>query len=116
MFQRRIKLTALIIVVVTMGLIDRAPAMDNVHMQQTHSYVPPNGFVPDEQTAIAIAEAVLVPIYGKQAIEAQKPYQITRTGDIWTVRGTLPRDRLGGEFLIEISKQTGQIMRVTHSK
>lgn len=116
MFQRRAKLTALIVLIVTIGFIDNAQAVDNSRMQQTHSYIPANGFVPDEQTAIAIAEAVLAPIYGKQAIEAQKPYQVARTGDIWTVRGTLPRDRLGGEFLIEISKQTGQIMRVTHSK
>ena len=28
-------------------------------------YVPKNGFVPDEKTAIKIAEAVLFPIYGE---------------------------------------------------
>jgi hypothetical protein len=40
---------------------------------QKHSYVPPKGFVPDEKTAIRIAEAVWSPIYGEEEIRREKP-------------------------------------------
>jgi len=33
--------------------------------------VPKNGFVPDEKTAIAIAEAILIPIYGPGGLQAK---------------------------------------------
>ena len=33
-----------------------------------HSYVPPKGFVPDSATAVRIAEAVWIPIYGAEQI------------------------------------------------
>ena len=39
-----------------------------------HSYGPPNGFVPNEATAIRIAVAIWEPIYGKEAIAKQAPY------------------------------------------
>jgi hypothetical protein len=41
---------------------------------QKHSYVPPKGFVPDEKTAIRIAEAVWSPIYGEEQIQGEKPF------------------------------------------
>src|SRR5258708_38416361 len=39
------------------------------------SYLPAAGYVPDSETAIAIATAVLTPIYGKPTIDAEKPWK-----------------------------------------
>jgi hypothetical protein len=38
------------------------------YAQSGAGYVPKDGFVPDAKTAIAIAEAVLKPIYGAEQI------------------------------------------------
>lgn len=85
-----------------------------------HSYRPKEGYVPSEQTARTIAEAVLVPIYGKDNISRQKPFKTKITGDIWIIEGSTPADRgiayLGGSFTIHISKMTGEILLVTHSR
>lgn len=85
-----------------------------------HNYVPPGGYVAAETTAVQIAEAVLVPIYGKETIEKEKPLIATLSGDVWTVSGTLHNGffvkKNGGVALIEISKIDGKILRVTHGK
>jgi hypothetical protein len=81
-----------------------------------HHYVPPCGFIPDETTARAVAEAVLVPIYGKEHIEAQKPLTANLVRGVWHVRGVLPANMLGGVAVVEISKQSGEILRVSHGK
>ena len=79
-----------------------------------HSYTPPNGFVPDEKTAIRIAEAVLTPIYGERQIESERPFIATLRGDVWAVTGYLPPGTLGGVAEIRISKKSGKILSVTH--
>jgi len=48
---------------------------------------PPKGYVPDAVTAIAIAEAVLVPIYGEEHIRRQEPFSARLDGDNWIVLG-----------------------------
>jgi|SRR5947209_3259398 len=81
------------------------------------SYVPPKGFVPDEQTAVRIAEAVLGPIYGEEQIARERPFTAVLKGEIWTVEGHLPASQnKGGVALAEISKLDGRILRVTHGK
>ncbi len=52
---------------------------------------PVEGYVPDEETAIAIAMAVWTPIYGKDRIEDKKPYKATLKGGVWHVREELCR-------------------------
>ena len=47
------------------------------------------GFVPDKETATKIAEAILIPVYGKDSIEDEKPFTATLKGNTRTVRGTL---------------------------
>jgi hypothetical protein len=82
------------------------------------SYKPPLGFVPDPATAIGIAIAVWVPIYGEKQIASEKPYIATLKGDVWAVVGTFhcPAGRycVGGVALAEISKEDGKILRVIH--
>jgi hypothetical protein len=82
-----------------------------------HSYVPPDGFVPDAVTAVRIAVAVWIPIYGAKQIETEKPFTATLTGGVWAVSGSLPAGaNLGGAAYAEIAKADGRIIRVTHGK
>lgn len=83
--------------------------------QKSVSYVPPNGFVPDETTATRIAEAVWIPIWGEQSVSGEKPFVATLNGDVWTVRGTLKAGP-GGVAEAEISKRDGRILRVAHGQ
>ena len=81
------------------------------------TYMPPAGYVPDETTAISIAKAVWIPIYGKQQIESEAPFVATLKGDAWHVHGTLPKGYYrGGTAEAVISKRDGQILRVIHGE
>jgi len=101
-------------------------------VRSRHSAPLPNGVVPDENTAIAIADAVLKPVYGEEQVSKERPFTAKLEGDIWTVSGTLPTrqapstsatpgvkalDRvIGGVAIVEISKSKGCIGRVSHSR
>jgi hypothetical protein len=81
-----------------------------------HSYKPEAGYVPDPETAIRIALAVWEPIYGKEKIADEKPYVATLSGEVWTVHGSLPKECVGGVAEIDIRKDDGCILRVSHGK
>jgi len=85
--------------------------------QEEKGYIPPDGFVPDKETAIKIAEAVWLPIYGRK-VTRQKPYRVKLIDErIWLVKGSVRGFfTLGGEAYIEIDKYTGEILKVTHSR
>jgi hypothetical protein len=72
-------------------------------------------YVPDEQTAIKIAEAVLIPIYGSQKVAAERPFHAHLDGNIWTIEGTL-HSELGGVATVRIARSDGRILSVTHGK
>ena len=55
--------------------------------------------VPDEQTAIAIAERILASAYGRKNMEGSRPYKATLVGNIWRVHGTAPKEAVGLEPL-----------------
>ncbi|MBL4753101.1 MAG: YbbC/YhhH family protein [Flavobacteriales bacterium] len=75
-----------------------------------------DGYIPDEKTAIAIAEAIWLPIYGEQIYE-EKPFQATIKDDsIWVVSGTLDEGMLGGTVYAEINKKDCKVLVVTHFK
>jgi hypothetical protein len=87
--------------------------------------VPKGGFVPDSVTAVKIAEAALIPVYGKKVIESEEPFDANLKGDIWTVSGTLhcsdgnggtTTHCVGGVAVVKISKTNGRILSMTHSK
>jgi hypothetical protein len=77
---------------------------------------PKEGFVPDKKTAIAVAEAVLIPIYGKKQIDAEKPLRADLKDGIWTVSGTLPDGWDGGVAVVKLSKLDARIIDVIHYK
>ena len=85
-------------------------------MANEHSYIPDTGFVPDERTAIQIAEAVLTPIYGADAVKQERPFTATLKDGSWTVVGSLPPGSVGGVALVEISRKDGRIQRVSHGR
>jgi|SRR5215813_2945085 len=82
-----------------------------------HSYRPEKGYVPDAATAIAIAEAVWLPIYGKKTLDRERPFQAVLKDDVWTVTGTLHsshKDARGGVAVAEISRIDARVLRVSH--
>ena len=81
-----------------------------------HNYKPKDGYVPDEATAIRIAVAVWIPIYGQKEIEGEKPYHAKLSKGVWSVEGSLADNHFGGVAIAEISKDSGCILRVSHGK
>lgn len=82
----------------------------------TQNYIPEQGYVPNEETAIKIAVAVWIPIYGEEEIESQKPYDAVLINEVWHVTGSLPEGWLGGFAEAEIAKNDGQILRISHGE
>ena len=79
--------------------------------------------VPDKETAIKIAEAVLIPVYGEQQIASERPFKARLKGDVWTVEGTLhcpdgnggvTTNCDGGTAVVKISKIDGRIIFMIH--
>ena len=81
-----------------------------------HSVTPKDGFVPNEQTAIAIAVAIWTPIYTQENIERQKPYKAWLKDGVWHVAGNLPKNMVGGVAIAEIQKSDAKVLRVSHGK
>src|SRR5690349_23171989 len=80
---------------------------------------PKQGYVPDAQTASAIAQAILVPIYGKEQVWKESPYTAKLDGDEWTVEGTLncgdkTKFCAGGVAVVRLSRRDGRIPSVIH--
>ncbi len=72
-------------------------------------------YVPSEEVAIKIAEAIWLPIYGEKVLR-YKPYKATlKDGKLWVVRGTIGKG-LGGVPYIEIQKSDCKVLKVTHGK
>ena len=80
------------------------------------SVQPKEGFVPDQATAVRIAEAILVPIYGEELIKSERPFRATLKEGIWTVVGTLPQRFAGGAAVVRLAKADGRILFVIHEK
>ena len=88
-------------------------------------YKPPSGYVPDSGTAVQIAEAVLIPVYGKKQIESEEPFTAKLEKNTWTVRGTLrcsdgkggvTTHCVGGTAVVKISKIDARIVYMMHGK
>lgn len=74
-------------------------------------------YVPDENTAIKIAEAIWLPIYGEEIFN-NKPFRakLSDNGEVWIVKGTLPKGMFGGFPIIELRKKDCKVLKVSHSK
>jgi hypothetical protein len=74
-------------------------------------------FVPDANTAIKIAEAVWLPIYG-EAIYKHKPFiaDFDDSKKVWIVFGTTPEGKRGGNYFARIQKSDGKILEILKQK
>jgi|KBSMisStandDraft_5_1062788.scaffolds.fasta_scaffold395904_2 hypothetical protein len=81
-------------------------------------YVPPKGFVPDEKTAISIARAVLLPVYGARIIHEEEPLTAVKREEFWIVSGTLQcaPNCVGGVAEVRISARDGRVLYMMHGK
>ena len=79
------------------------------------TYRPTAGYVPDSETAVLIATAVLTPIYGKADIDAEKPWHTGLKAGVWTVVGTFNGKGEGGEAMVQVDEKTGAIIFVGHT-
>jgi hypothetical protein len=75
-----------------------------------------NAYIPDENTAIRIAEKKLSIIYGEQQINSEHPFHAHLKNGIWTVSGSLPANMLGGVATIRLDKQTGKVISYIHGQ
>ncbi len=93
------------------------PSILKAEENKKHNYKPKEGYIPNEETAIKIAVAVWIPIYGKEKIEKEKPYKAVLKDGIWYVEGSLEEGFVkGGVAEAEISKDDGHIIRISHGK
>ena len=91
----------------------------------SQGYKPSSGYVPDSVTAVRIAEAVLIPVYGQKQIESEEPFTAKLEGDVWTVEGTLrcsdgkggtTASCVGGAAEVRLSKADARILYMVHWK
>lgn len=84
---------------------------------EKHNYKPPSGYVPNEATALRVAEAILEPIYGRVQLDKERPFKAELNGNIWHVYGAMPPINVfSGVAEIWISKTDCKIIRVTHGE
>lgn len=77
---------------------------------------PANGFVPDERTAIRIAEAVAATLYGEEGTVQERPFWAHLENGVWTVVGTSPINAYGGTAIIQIRQDDGRIIFADHEE
>lgn len=77
-----------------------------------------DGIVPDAKTALKIAEAVLVPIYGEDQVASERPFRAELVDGLWVITGTIHGGPFvtGGVAHVKISKSDGRIEELWHSK
>jgi hypothetical protein len=73
--------------------------------------LPAGGVIPDAETAIRIAEAVWLPVYGAETIEKHKPIQAElKYGVVWIVSGSLQNAGTEAALSAFILKADGRIL------
>jgi len=88
--------------------------------QPTRPFKASDGYVPDAATAVKIAEAVLIPVYGEKTVVAERPFKAQLNDGVWTVSGTLPcpngKRCFGGAAEVKLAKDDARILSMIHYK
>ncbi|MES2389098.1 MAG: YbbC/YhhH family protein [Bacteroidota bacterium] len=72
--------------------------------------------VPNDSTAIKIAEAIWLPVYGSRVLN-KRPFKVELVeGKVWRVEGTLPAGMMGGVPFIVIQKSDCRMLKMGHGK
>lgn len=83
------------------------------------SRLPDKGVLTTEESAIKVAETILVNIYGEKVLE-ERPFKAKLEGDVWKITGTFHCPQgvgcKGGVARIEINKKDGKVKSVIHDK
>jgi hypothetical protein len=91
--------------------------LQNFLTDSTHNALSNDILIPDEETAINIAETFLFKVYGKNKIIKERPYKIGLVNNYWVIIGSLPKYyRKGGTFEIIINSKDGSVKGITHTK
>jgi len=122
-------LLLLFMVVSSFGISQNSPSSDSARERQRQEEVraeterlikrapsvrPAHGLVPDEKTAISIAEAILYPIYGEETVKRERPFAAHLNNGVWTVIGYLPPGMMGGTAVVRVAQRDGRILFVNH--
>ena len=87
---------------------------------------PKEGWVPDQETAIAIGVAVAKRAFGEDLVMSEAPFTSSLERGTWVVTGTLPKPGAedkdgnvvlfvkGGTFEVHLRRSDGKIVKVTH--
>lgn len=106
-------ITTILFTVITISCTVQDTSLNRSQMNDINNNE--KGYVPDTITAIKIAEAIWLPIYGEK-IYISKPFKAELIdNNIWKVTGTLHTAK-GGVPYIEIQKSDCKILKVYHTK
>lgn len=91
-----------------------------------HTNNSPPVAVPDEATAVKLAEKALAKIYGKRRIQSERPFTAKLAEGIWHVTGTLYcRDKngnmitgacVGGVAMADLRQSDGRVLKTGHTQ
>lgn len=76
----------------------------------------PTKVIPDPKTAVEISESILFPIYSKENIIKQRPYNVNFIDGYYIIKGTFPKSQIGGTFMIIINSKDGKVIKLTHGE
>jgi len=106
----------LVFATVSLAQAPSRPASPPEELSSAHTVtLPKEGFVPDRETAIKIAEVVLFRLLGERTIVNQRPYIVKEDDGIWWISGTVREGEFGVAFKIGISKHTAAIVHLSAS-
>jgi hypothetical protein len=82
---------------------------------------PKENYIPDSATAVSVAEAVLLPIFGEQHIERARPFSADLKDDVWQVYEEACKRAANGDVIacqnagleLQLSKVNGRIVSMT---
>lgn len=118
--RREMRLLTFRLIALTLAITVNVSFAQSPGLGVSKSVVPKDGFVPTAVVAIAVAEAVLVPVYGAEQIASERPFKAALSNGVWQVTGSVKCDGPpgsicpGGAAEVKISKKTGQILFMTH--
>ena len=106
--RRIVRILLVVILLLTMVAFGKSPPKAPSHPD----------YVPDEKTAVRIAEAVLIAQFGQGRVNAQLPlHAVSTSKNAWLVQGTLHGlHGPGGNFGVWVNKHTGCVTVMEHMK
>jgi hypothetical protein len=77
---------------------------------------PGAGKPPTSEQAVALVLPALKKKFGVADISATMPFHATLWGDLWHVRGTLPKGTIGGTAEAYVCKTNSKIVEIFHTQ